>query len=108
MPHSAHMAIESPDGDLALHLRVRDGRAEISMAGSMAPLFQTHAPEARAALASEGLSLGRFDLGQQNNGQQGQSAPETPDHASEPPSPYRNQPGTAAPTAADGRIHVTA
>jgi hypothetical protein len=108
MPHTAHMTIESADGDLALHLRVRQGSAEITMGGSMAPLFESRAPEARAALASEGISLGRFDMGQQGNGQHGQPAPETAERASEAPAPYRSQPGTAPPTPGDGRIHVTA
>ena len=39
LPHSAHMSIESPDGDSALHLRVRQGSAEITLGGSMAHLF---------------------------------------------------------------------
>jgi hypothetical protein len=108
MPHSAHMAIESSEGDLALHLRVRHGSADVTVGGSMAPLFESRAPEARAALASEGLSLGRFDLGQQGGGQQGQPAPERPERASEPSTPYRHQATTAEPAPADGRIHVTA
>jgi hypothetical protein len=115
MPHSAHMSIESSDGDLALHLRVRDGSADVTVGGSMAPLFETRAPEARAALASEGLNLGRFDLGQQaggsssgSSGQQGQAAPERPDRAPEPATPYRHQSNHHEATPGDGRIHVTA
>jgi hypothetical protein len=108
LPHSTHMAIESADGDLALHMRVRHGSAEISVGGSMAPLFEARAPEARAALASEGLALGRFDLGQQSNGQQGQPAPEAPERPLEPPAPYRHQSGPSEPALTDGRIHVTA
>ena len=108
LPHAAHMAIESPDGDLALHMRVRQGSAEISVGGSMAHLFATRAPEARAALASEGLALGRFDSGQQEGGQQGQPAPETPEPAGEAPAPYRPTHGGPLPAPAEGRIHVTA
>jgi hypothetical protein len=108
MPHAAHMSIESSEGDLALHLRVRHGSADVTVGGSMAPLFESRAPEARAALASEGLSLGRFDLGQQGGGQQGQPAPERPERASEPSTPYRHQATTAESTPTDGRIHVTA
>jgi hypothetical protein len=37
MPHAAHMAIESPDGDLDLRMRVQHGSAEITVGGSMAP-----------------------------------------------------------------------
>jgi hypothetical protein len=108
LPHAAHMAIESPNGDLALHLRVRQGSAEITVGGSMAHLFETRAPEARAALASEGLALGRFDSGQQDGGQQNQPAPETPERAGEAPAPYRPNHGAPLPTPAEGRIHVTA
>jgi len=108
LPHSAHMAIESPDGDLALHLRVREGSAEITMGGSMAHLFQSRAPEARAALASEGLTLGRFDSGQSGGGQNGQPAPELRERSSETPAPYRSSQGTTLPTTQEGRIHVTA
>lgn len=111
MSHAAHMSIESSDGDLALHLRVRDGSADVTVGGSMAPLFETRAPEARAALASEGLNLGRFDLGQQGSGsggRQGQPAPERSEHAAEPATPYRQQSNHHEPAPGDGRIHVTA
>ena len=108
LPHAAHMSIESPDGDLALHLRVRQGSAEISLGGSMAHLFTTRAPEARAALASEGLALGRFDSGQQDGGQPGQPAPETPEFSGETPASYRPTQGSPLPAPTEGRIHVTA
>jgi hypothetical protein len=109
LPHAAHMAIESPDGDLALHLRIREGSAEISVAGSMAHLFDTRAPEARAALAGEGLALGRFDSGQQGGGQQNQPAPEASEAPSESPAAYRPHQTAPVPAApGDGRIHVTA
>ena len=108
LPHAAHMSIESADGDLALHLRVRQGNAEISLGGSMAHLFTTRAPEARAALASEGLALGRFDSGQQDGGQPGQPAPETPEFSGETPASYRPTQGSPLPAPTEGRIHVTA
>ncbi len=109
LPHSAHMAIESPDGDLAVHLRVRQGSAEITVGGSMAHLFEARAPEARAALAGEGLALGRFDSGPQGGGQQGQPAPETPERAGETPAAYRPHQDVSLPaTPGEGRIHVTA
>ena len=108
LPHAAHVSIESPDGDLALHLRVRQGSAEISLGGSMAHLFTTRAPEARAALASEGLALGRFDSGQQDGGQPGQPAPETPEFSGETPASYRPTQGSPLPAPTEGRIHVTA
>jgi hypothetical protein len=109
LPHSAHMAIESPDGDLDLRMRLRQGSAEITVGGSMAHLFDTRAPEARAALAGEGLALGRFDSGQQGDGQQNQPAPETPEAAGESPTAYRPHQTAPLPvTPGDGRIHVTA
>lgn len=109
LPHAAHMAIESPAGDLDLHMRVRQGSAEITMGGSMAHLFDTRAPEARAALAGEGLALGRFDSGQQGGGQQNQPTPETPEAAGESPTAYRPHQTAPVPVApGDGRIHVTA
>ena len=108
-PHAAHMAIESPDGDLDVHMRVRQGSAEITVGGSMAHLFESRAPEARAALAGEGLALGRFDSGQHGGGQQNQPAPESPELAGEAPTAYRpRQTAPASAVPADGRIHVTA
>jgi hypothetical protein len=109
LPHAAHMAIESPDGDLALHMRVRQGSAEITVGGSMAHLFDARGPEARAALAGEGLALGRFDSGQQSGGQQNQPAPELPEATGESPAAYRPHQTAPLPDApSDGRIHVTA
>jgi len=109
LPHAAHMAIESPDGDLDLHMRVRQGSAEITVGGSMAHLFEARASEARAALAGEGLALGRFDSGQQGGGQQNQPTPETPEAAGESPTAYRPHQTAPVPVApGDGRIHVTA
>jgi len=63
----------------------------------MAHLFTTRAPEARAALASEGLALGRFDSGQQDGGQPGQPAPETPEFSGETPASYRPTQGSPLP-----------
>ena len=108
LAHAAHMAIESPNGDLDLHLRVRQGSAEITVGGSMAHLFEARAPEARTALAGEGLALGRFDSGQPDGGQHGQPAPETPERVGEAPPPYRPNHGAPLLTPTDGRIHVTA
>jgi hypothetical protein len=112
MPHSAHLSITSSAGDLALHVRVRDGSADVSVSGAMAPLFDSKAPQVRTALAGEGLSLGSFATDQQGSfqGHQGQpeSAPRTTDTLLHP-TPRR--PSTSEPevrTADDRRIHVTA
>jgi len=102
------MAIESPDGDLDLHMRVRQGSAEITVGGSMAHLFDTRAPEARAALAGEGLALGRFDSGQQGGGQQNQPTPETQKRQANRPPPTGPTKPPSSIALGDGRIHVTA
>jgi hypothetical protein len=107
LPHAAHMSIESPEGNLALHVRVRDGAAEIRIAGNMAPLFEARAPEIQSALAGEGLSLGRFDLDDQRGG--GQPPPEEPgvDDAA-PVSPAPRRANETEVVVRDGRIHVKA
>lgn len=126
MPQAARLAIDAPDGDLELHLRVRDGSADISVSGSMAPLFDHRAPEVRAALASEGLGLGHYDLNQQGNqgsawqgagqgGQQGQWQPPSDRDAPAPgPAPAkaaavaRAETGNQSVSTTSGHIHVTA
>jgi hypothetical protein len=112
MPHSAHLSIASDAGDLSLHVRVRDGSADVNVSGSMASLFDTKAPEMRTALAGEGLQLGSFATDQRggSQGQQGQpeSAPRTHEQH---PMPTLRRTNTATPEiqiAADRRIHVTA
>ena len=45
MPHSAHLSIAGDTGNLALHVRVRDGSADVNVSGTMAPLFDAKAPE---------------------------------------------------------------
>jgi hypothetical protein len=112
MPHSAHLSITGDTGDLALHVRVRDGSADVNVSGSMAPLFDSKAPEVRTALAGEGLQLGSFATDQRGSsqGQQGQpeSTPRTNDL--QPPPPPRRA-TTATPEvhiSNDRRIHVTA
>ncbi len=112
MPHAAHLSIASSAGDLALHVRVRDGSADVHVSGTMAPLFDTKAPEIRAALAGEGLSLGSYATDQQGSsrGQHGQpgNSPKTDDTH---PLPVPLRTTTTTPEvqdADDRRIHVTA
>jgi hypothetical protein len=112
MPHSAHLSIAGDTGDLSLHVRVRDGSADVNLSGTMEPLFDTKAPEMRTALAGEGLQLGSFATDQHGSsqGQQGQpdSTPRTNDPPS-PPTPRRQTISTPeVQTATDRRIHVTA
>ena len=112
MPHSAHLAIASSAGDLALHVRVRDGSADISVSGGMAPLFDTKAPEVRTVLAGEGIQLGSFATNQQSNSQGQQRQPEsTPQAADSHPLPTPRRTSTSIPEVQvtdDRRIHVTA
>jgi hypothetical protein len=112
MPHSAHVSIAGDTGDLSLHVRVRDGSADVNVSGTMAPLFDTKAPEMRTALASEGLQLGSFATDQRGGSQGQQGQPESTPRTNVPQSlPPPRQPNTSTPEvqiAADQRIHVTA
>jgi hypothetical protein len=112
LPHSAHLSIASSGGDLALHVRVRDGNADINVSGAMAPMFEAKAPEVRAVLAGEGLNLGSFATDQQGSqqGQQGQPEATTNPRDSHPHPAHRRTTltGPEVQVADDTRIHVTA
>ncbi len=65
MPERAVLSIDAGSaGELALHLRVKDGVADVRVAGSAAHSIEIRPSELRAALASEGLTLGSFQSGQ--------------------------------------------
>jgi hypothetical protein len=115
MPHSAHLSIASNTGDLALHVRIRDGNADVNVSWAMAPLFDSKAPEVRAVLAGQGLSLGSYATDQQGGyqGQQGQQGqPDNTPRTSDVlplPTPHRTTSSTPEVQIADERrIHVTA
>ena len=118
MPHSAHLSLSSDAGDLSLHVRVRDGSADVNVTGTMAPLFDNKGPEMRSALAGEGLQLGSFATDQRggSQGQQGQQGhqgqPDAAPRVSDaPPVPSPRRTSTSVPearSADDRRIHVTA
>lgn len=114
LTQAAHFKVEGEDGEsLALHLRVRDGNAEIRIGGSMAPMFEARLPEVQAALAGEGLALGRFDLEHQGGGNQHREPAPSPEERPAPPAaaPYRPAGRAAEPVQVrdeDGHIHVTA
>ncbi len=112
MPHSAHLSITGDAGDLALHVRVRDGSADVNVSGTMAPLFHAKAPEMRAALAGEGLQLGSFATDQQgySQGRQGQpeDAPKAANLQPSTPQPRTSTSAPEIPIADAHRIHVTA
>jgi hypothetical protein len=111
LPHAAHLSLVSNAGDLSLHVRVRDGNADVNVGGSMAPMFDSKAPEMRTVLATQGLGLGSFATDQQGGQQSSQQRPEPA--SAEPPAPSHT-PARRAPAAAEsaivdeGRIHITA
>jgi hypothetical protein len=111
MPHSAHLSIAGETGNLALHVRVRDGSADVNVSGTMAPLFDAKAGEVRSVLAGEGLQMGSFATDQRGNSQSQQGQPESAPrtHDLPPPPPRRTNPSTSeAQITDDRRIHVTA
>jgi hypothetical protein len=111
LPHAAHVSVNADGGDLSLHVRVRDGNADVNVSGSMAPMFESKAPEMRTVLGNQGLGLSSFATDQHGGGQHSQQRPDTtpaepPSHA---PAPIRRGPTSGDSTTADaGRIHITA
>ena len=111
MPHAAHMSITSTTGDLALHVRVRDGSADVHVSGSMAPLFDSKAPEVRTVLAGEGLNLGSFATDQRGQSQHHHQPSEPGARSDSRPAPasFRPTSSVASDTdISDDHIHVTA
>ena len=109
LPHAAHLSIALGEGDLALHVRVRDGSADVNVSGPMSAVFDAKAPEVRTVLASEGLSLGSFAT-DHRQGQQGQersepSSPSVPKATTSPARPGANSGRTGE---SEAGIHVTA
>jgi hypothetical protein len=111
LPHVAHLSLVSNAGDLSLHVRVRDGNADVNVSGSMAPMFDAKAPEVRTVLATQGLGLSSFATDQHGSQQHSQPRPEpalaeTNHHQAMPtrrtPAPTESSPLD------EGRIHITA
>ena len=102
-------------GELALHLRVKDGVADVRVTGAAAHTVEMRPSELRAALASEGLTLGTFQSG--HPAPDHNRAPDRTDDdaVSRPPSralpaavtSTTNDSSTAAVTAGRG-LHITA
>lgn len=129
--HAAHLRVESPGlGDVALHLRVRDGVAHVRFDGENAAGLREHAPELARALAREGLSLGRIDppappsraadaaaggaghpaggwTGRDLGGQ-GSGHREQPREEADAPAPGPRRTERRAASKAPGRVHVQA
>jgi hypothetical protein len=62
LPHAAHLKVTSDTlGEVALHLRVRDGVAHVRVEAETAQALDARAPELARALAAEGLKLGSFE-----------------------------------------------
>ena len=62
LPNSANLRVTTPEGgDLSVHLRVRDGVTDVTVSGAGSEAALTHSADLRAALAGQGLTLGRID-----------------------------------------------
>jgi flagellar hook-length control protein FliK len=60
---AAHLRITSDTlGDVALHLRIRDGQATVRLEADAPGALERRAPELARALAAEGLALARFEV----------------------------------------------
>ncbi|HVP63091.1 MAG TPA: hypothetical protein VMT11_21215 [Myxococcaceae bacterium] len=123
LPRAAHVMLEAGSaGEVALHLRVRDGVAELRLDGQAGPALARHERVLSTELASHGLQL-RLDVtapvqsaaraeslaaGAQGdrNGQPPPDDPrEAPDDGAPPP---RGGPARTPKLRPDGRIHVEA
>lgn len=102
---SARLSVDTPEaGRLSVQLKVTDGVTDVRATGPAAPMLDARQNELRLALAQEGLSLGQFDLGQQ---ERHRDRPEAPDAPPAPRSP-RSPRATSDAVTADGRVHVKA
>ncbi|HEX3698138.1 MAG TPA: hypothetical protein VH374_22395 [Polyangia bacterium] len=118
---SAHVSLDAgAAGEITLHLRVKDGVADVRVEGAGAPTLAIRPHELQAALASEGLTLGGFESGQVSRDsrldfdrQQNDNRRQTAEQ------PAQTVAGTTAATAPSnrttaaiptlgGRLHVTA
>lgn len=115
MSEKAVLSLDTGGGrELELHLRVKDGVADVRIDGAGAAALDIRPQELRVALAGEGIALGRFDSGQPPPQHQHQN---TADAASDeparpaPPSPRAPAAETPPqhPTASRDRgVHITA
>jgi hypothetical protein len=65
MPERAVLSVDTgAGGELALHLRIKDGVTDVHVSGEAAASLDVRVQDLRAALASEGLTLGSFESGQ--------------------------------------------
>jgi hypothetical protein len=97
MPERAVLSIDTgTGGEMALHLRIKDGVADVRLSGAGAESLDVRPQELRTALAGEGLTLGTFESGQSPSQSQSQSSP---GHADVDPRDLRSAPGNLFRTA---------
>jgi hypothetical protein len=96
LARAAHLTLDDGrTGEIGLHLRIRDGVANLRIDGGMAGLVEARSAELRLALAREGLQLGTLELAAGGGDPSRHGPPEAPDPA-EPGAPA----GTAGPATA--------
>jgi hypothetical protein len=106
LPHTAHLRLESETlGDLALHLRVRDGVAHVRVEGEQAAQLAGRGHELKQALAAEGLKLGHLEVERPQvqgapQGGQAQTAADQGSPQGQRDRPERDDPTPGARTAA--------
>ena len=117
MSGRAVLSLDTGGGrELELHLRVKDGVADVRVDGAGAAALDIRPQELRVALAGEGIALGRFDSGQQpphqhHNQHAADAAPEEPAPRPAPSSPRAPaaEPAPQHPSASRDRgVHITA
>jgi hypothetical protein len=115
MSHAAHLSIEGDNGrNLELHVRLRPEGADIRAAGDLAPMMQARANELSLALAAQGVTLGRFELGDgdRRGGREDAEAAEDAREDARSVGPRRvgrkSSDGESVARISDGRIHVKA
>jgi hypothetical protein len=114
MSRAAHMTITNDDGRaLELHLRLTPEGADIRASGNLAPMVQARVAELGMALASQGLTLGSFQMGRDGSGRGFRDADEDREPARGDDGSDTRRPGRAS-SATDagavrnvaGRVHV--
>ena len=113
LSHAAHLSIAGDNGrNLELHVRLLPEGADIRAAGDLAPMMQARASELGLALAAQGVTLGRFELGdgdRRGGRDEADPADEAGDRIVTPRrSGRKSSDGESSPRISDGRIHVKA
>lgn len=110
--HAAHVSVEDASGHtIGIHLRVKDGVAEVRLEGAAPPLAQVREADLRVALASEGLLLGGFELASSDRHTPPEQRPELVERApSSQPARTASASGTSAAERSTGSsgVHIEA